>query len=73
MDQLLERDAGAPAEILGMISHKKALIIFGHKHKIINFIKKFDILQFKIFNSLWFWFIFGIKLPNLNKEYIKNA
>ena len=29
---------------LGMISHKKSLItIFGHNHKILNFIKKFDI------------------------------
>ena len=34
---------------LGMISHKKSLItIFGHKHKIKNFIN---------FNSLRFWFI----------------
>ena len=32
--------------ILGMISHKKSLItIFGHKHKIKNFIKKFDIFH----------------------------
>ena len=30
-------------EPLGMISHKKSLItIFGHKHKINNFIKNFD-------------------------------
>ena len=34
---------------LGMISHKKSLItIFGHKHKIKNFIKKFDIFHKKI-------------------------
>ena len=31
---------------IGMISHKKSLItIFGHKHKIKNFIKKFDIFR----------------------------
>ena len=31
---------------LGMISHKKLLItIFGHKHKIKNFIKKIDIFH----------------------------
>ena len=31
---------------LGMISHKKSLItIFGHKHKIKNVIKKFDIFH----------------------------
>ena len=34
---------------LGMISHKKSLItIFGLKHKIKNFIKKFDIFHEKI-------------------------
>ena len=34
---------------LGMISHKKSLItIFGHKHKIKNFIKNFDIFHEKI-------------------------
>ena len=33
---------------LGMISHKKSLItIFGHKHKIKNFILKFDIFHEK--------------------------
>ena len=48
------------ARKLGMISHKKSLItIFGHKHKIKNFIKKFD---FFFFNSLQFWFLLGIKL-----------
>ena len=32
--------------LIGMISHKKSLItIFGHKHKIKNFIKKFDIFH----------------------------
>ena len=46
---------------LGMISHKKLLItIFGHKHKIKNF------------NSLRFWFIFGMKLLILKHNYIKN-
>ena len=35
-------------EGLGMISHKKSLItIFGHKHEIKNFIKKFDIFHKK--------------------------
>ena len=33
---------------IGMISHKKSLItIFGHKHKIKNFIKKFGIFHKK--------------------------
>ena len=36
-------------EVIGMISHKKSQItIFGHKHEIKNFIKKFDIFQEKI-------------------------
>ena len=35
-------------DVLGMISHKKSLItIFGHKHKILNFIKKFVIFYLK--------------------------
>ena len=34
---------------LGMVSHKMSLItIFGHKHKIKNFITKFDIFYEKI-------------------------
>ena len=34
---------------VGKISHKKSLItIFGHKHEIKNFIKKFDIFHEKI-------------------------
>ena len=34
---------------LGMISHKKSLItIFGHKHEIKNFMKKFDVFHEKI-------------------------
>ena len=34
---------------VGKISHKKSLItIFGHKHEIKNFIKKFDIFHKKI-------------------------
>ena len=33
-------------EVIGMISHKKSQItIFGHKHEIKNFIKKFDIFH----------------------------
>ena len=40
---------------LGMISHKKSLItIFGHKYKINNFIKKFDIFHEKFQRSLHF-------------------
>ena len=54
---------------LGMISHKNSPItIFGHKHEIKNFIKKFDIFHKKNFNSLRFWFIFGIKLRILNQN-----
>ena len=49
---------------------KKSLItIFGRKHK---FFLKIDIFHFKKFNSLQFWFIFGIKLRILNQNYIKN-
>ena len=44
---------------LGMISHKKSLItIFVHKHKIKNFIKKFDIFHKKISTA----FDFGLYL-----------
>ena len=46
-----------------MISHKKSPItIFGHKSKIKNFIRKFDIFHEKISMTFGFWFIFGIKL-----------
>ena len=42
----------AERELLGMISHKKSLItIFGHKHKIKNFIKNFDIFHKKNFKQ----------------------
>ena len=45
--------------VLGMISHKKSLItIFGHKHKIKNFIKKFGIFHKKISTA----FDFGLYL-----------
>ena len=61
--------------VLGMISHKKSLItIFDHKHKIKNYIKiqKFHqknwYFSLKNFNSLRFWFIFGIKLRILNQN-----
>ena len=56
--------------VVGMISHKKSLItIFGYKHKIQNFIKKFDIFHKKNFNSLRFWFI-GIcdKIANFESK-----
>ena len=44
---------------VGMISHKKSLItIFGHKYKIKNFIKKFDIFHKKISTA----FDFGLYL-----------
>ena len=42
---------------LGMISHKKSLI-FGHKHEIKNFIKKFDIFHEQISTA----FDFGLYL-----------
>ena len=58
---------------VGKISHKKSLItIFGHKHEIKNFIKKFDIFHEKISTAFGFWFIFGIKLLILKQNYIKN-
>ena len=44
---------------IGMISHKKSLItIFGHKHKITNFIKKLDIFHQKFSTA----FNFGLYL-----------
>ena len=48
-------------EVIGMISHKKSQItIFGHKHEIKNFIKKFEIFHKKISTaSGW---IFGLYL-----------
>ena len=55
----LDRDCVDLREILGMISHKKSLItIFGHKHKIKNFIKKFGIFHKKISTA----FDFGLYL-----------
>ena len=55
-----------------MVSHKMSLItIFGHKHKIKNFIKKFDILYIfheKISMTFGFWSIFGIKFLILIKN-----
>ena len=54
----VERDLAAledKVSMLGMISHKKSLItIFGHKKKIKNFIKKFDIFHEKFQRSLHF-------------------
>ena len=56
---------------LGMISHKKSPItIFGQKHKIKNFIIKFDIFHEKISTAFRFWLIFGIKLLILKQNYI---
>ena len=56
----VERDLAAledKVSMLGKISHKKSLItIFGHKHKIKNFNKKFDILHKKISTALNFDF-----------------
>ena len=58
--------------LIGMISHKKSLItIFGQKHEIKNFIKKFDIFHEKISTAFGFLFIFGIKLLILKQNYIK--
>ena len=42
-----------------VVGKKSLITIFGHKHKIKNF------------NSLRFWFIFGIKWQILNQNYIK--
>ena len=54
---------------LGMISHKKSqIMIFGHKHKILNFDQNFDNFHEKNFNGLLFWFIFGIKFLILNQN-----
>ena len=54
---------------LGMFSHKMSLItIFGHKHKIKNFIKKFDIFHEKISMAFGFWSIFGIKFLILKQK-----
>ena len=40
------RGTSVASPVVGMISHKKSLItIFGHKHKIKNIIKKFDIIS----------------------------
>ena len=44
--------------VLGMVSHKKSQItIFGHKDKIENFIKKFDVFhrKFQQHSILFFW------------------
>ena len=46
MDGLISKDG--QIIMLGMVSHKNSQItIFGHKHKIKNFIKKFDIFHEK--------------------------
>ena len=46
LDRLVLVSNDKDHELLGMISHKKSQItIFGHKHKIKNFIKKFDIFH----------------------------
>ena len=43
-----KKDIGHIVNDIGMISHKKSLItIFGHKHKIKNFILKLDIFHEK--------------------------
>ena len=57
-------------KMLGMISHKKSLItIFGHKHKIKNFIKKFDISHKKISTASDFVsYLFCIKLQILKQN-----
>ena len=54
--------------LLGMISHKKSIItIFGHKHEIKNFIKKFDIFHERISNFIKKFDIFLEK----NSHFIK--
>ena len=63
----------SPGLGVGMISHKNSLItIFGQKHEIKNFIKKFDIFHEKISTAFGFWFIFGIKLLISKQKYIRN-
>ena len=58
---------------LGMVLHKMSLItIFGHKLRIKNFIKKFDIFQEKISTAFGFWVILGIKFLILKQKYFKN-
>ena len=50
---------GSLTDLIGMISHKKSLItIVGQKHKIKNFIKKFDIFHREISTA----FDFGLYL-----------
>ena len=69
INELKPQEEVKPEMYVGMFSHKKSLItIFGHKHKIKNFIKKFDIFHKKNFNSLRFWFIFGIKLRIMKQK-----
>ena len=69
----LELNEEVLTELLGMISHKKSLkTIFGHKHKIKNFIKNFDIFHKKNSTAIRFWFIFGIKFQILKQNYFKN-
>ena len=62
-EELMDLDFYICGQILGMISHKTSLItIFGQKHEIKNFIKKFDIFHEKISTAFGFWLIFEIKL-----------
>ena len=62
VDRLKSEESVKDSSDLGMISHKKSIItIFGHKHKIKNFIKEFDIFHEKFLKDFEFWFIFGIK------------
>ena len=53
-------DQHVPKNILGVISHKKSKItIFGHKYKIKNFFKKFEIFHKKISTAFDFGLYFG--------------
>ena len=64
IESLTSKESG-PWECVGIFSHKKSLItIFGHKHKIKNFIKKSTAFEY--------WSTFGIKLLILKQNYIKN-
>ena len=57
-------------DLVGMVSHKMSLItIFGHKHIIKNFIKKFVIFHEKISMAFGLWSAFGIKFLILKQKY----
>ena len=72
-DLKLRRDLiDMEGKVLGMVSCKiSQLTIFGHKNKIKNFIKKFDIFHEKNSMAFRFWSIFGIKFIILKQKFSK--